>query len=723
MKIEFKRQDQFKFQQEGSEIVYMTAAPNKSGTSLPSWEVTWTATPTSIASNSWIGLYPYAQKSSSNNLHASFEVSKRTDGSDTLKPPREAGIYDIRFIQDNNEMAVASTGPYVINPSDIELSVSKTQTKLGEKIKVSWNIQKFSYIKLHTENTDTYLCLNIIGAYDDCLWKLNIHKNHSGTADVILPEFAGYYVVRIIIKYNSWKWQPNIECLGTSMLIKSSDHSFKLIPETLETIVTSNISTEWNVKKHGPYDWIGLFSLQTSDAFLKSAQPIHSKKVDANKGKFLELLPPNQQAGPFIFVYFHNHVPVSVSDIIDVQQPKVTCPSESENKTMSKIKHLVIICTENHSFDNYFGNYCTGDTNSNSTCTDGPSCCEKAPEQVQGQEPYLLDDAQNIKWDPNHNQDCELCEINGGRMDGYLKGCECSNPMNFAVSDYNTVGVLHDYASKFALADRYFQPNAGASSQNDMYLARAGHVFRDNAKIPVGSVGSNCWYLGHSKPEEITLYYDPVITSLLGKCGATLKSYAEGYETAKQSFENNPCYPNGFDPSDIPYDYYAGLTDKPKYIGDYKELKQDIINDTLPEVSFVKPLGINTAHPGYAKISDEINFIKETVDAVLNSKYAEDTLIVWVPDESGGYYDHIAPPQTNEVDGIPYGPRIPFLALGKFAKKNYISHVTMEHSSIVKFIEWNWLGGKTGQLNTRDKNVNSIGDLIDPIEAGIEVPN
>jgi hypothetical protein len=47
----------------------------------------------------------------------------------------------------------------------------------------------------------------------------------------------------------------------------------------------------------------------------------------------------------------------------------------------------------------------------------------------------------------------------------------------------------------------------------------------------------------------------------------------------------------------------------------------------------------------------------------------------------------------------------------------------MEHSSIVKFIEWNWLSGATGQLNTRDRNVNSIGDLIDPVEAGVEVPN
>ena len=46
----------------------------------------------------------------------------------------------------------------------------------------------------------------------------------------------------------------------------------------------------------------------------------------------------------------------------------------------------------------------------------------------------------------------------------------------------------------------------------------------------------------------------------------------------------------------------------------------------------------------------------------------------------------------------------------------------MEHSSIVKFLEWNWLGGETGQLGTRDAVVNNIGSLLDPDETGTPVP-
>jgi len=309
-------------------------------------------------------------------------------------------------------------------------------------------------------------------------------------------------------------------------------------------------------------------------------------------------------------------------------------------------------------------------------------------------------------------------------MDKYIEGCGsgCSSPYNFAVGDPKTMNVFFDYASKFSLADRYFHPAAGASSMNDMYFARASYVFNDDEIVPGGSVGGYCDYI--SNPIGVNgYYYDPIVTGLLSSCGFLLKTYAEGFEYAKANITGNPCYPKGYTSSDIPYEYYVGIKDKDKYIGGMTNFENDVNNKVLPEVSFIKPLGYKTAHPFDGTITDEANFIKEVVDRINNSTYQNDTLIVWVPDESGGFYDHIPIPPTSDVDDISYGPRLPFLAIGRFAKKNYVSHVEMEHSSIVKFIEWNWLNGETGHLNVRDKNVNSIGDLIDPNEAGIVVPN
>jgi hypothetical protein len=62
------------------------------------------------------------------------------------------------------------------------------------------------------------------------------------------------------------------------------------------------------------------------------------------------------------------------------------------------------------------------------------------------------------------------------------------------------------------------------------------------------------------------------------------------------------------------------------------------------------------------------------------------------------------------------------MAVGPMAAANTISHVVLEHSSIVKFVEWNWLGETTGQLGGRDASVANLGSLLDPSKTGVAVP-
>jgi phospholipase C len=127
-------------------------------------------------------------------------------------------------------------------------------------------------------------------------------------------------------------------------------------------------------------------------------------------------------------------------------------------------------------------------------------------------------------------------------------------------------------------------------------------------------------------------------------------------------------------------------------------------------------------HPGYGDtVSQGVAFVQGVVNAVLASNYASSTLVLVTWDEGGGFYDHVAPPAPSAVDMQPYGTRVPLLAIGPFARQNFVSHVVMEHSSILKFIEWNFLGA-TGQLAARDAVVNNIGSLLDPAATGAPVP-
>lgn len=395
----------------------------------------------------------------------------------------------------------------------------------------------------------------------------------------------------------------------------------------------------------------------------------------------------------------------------------------------SKIAHVVVIVQENHTFDTYFGKYCTAPSGSNPTCTTGPACCEAGPDtEPGGASPAKLDDALNANRDPDHTQACETAEMNGGKMDSYTKGPACASPQNFAYADPAVVKTYTDMAAAGALADRYFQPIVGQSSSNDMYLARAGFVFTDNEVVP-NSIGRAC-----SLVAKTAEYTDPTIADLILAKGATFAWYGEGYQqmvAAGGQCPNPPAdcaaaaaiYPCIYDPGDVPFQFYPSLRDKPEIMRDYAQLDADLSSGKLPSVSFVKGLGYHSEHPGFSdKISDGTAFVKGVADKIAASPFAATTLVLIIYDEGGGYYDHVAPPGTAAADGKPYGTRVPLLAIGPFAKKNAISHVVMEHSSIVKFIEWNWLGGQTGQLGTRDKDVANIGSLLDPAATGAAVP-
>jgi len=398
----------------------------------------------------------------------------------------------------------------------------------------------------------------------------------------------------------------------------------------------------------------------------------------------------------------------------------------------TNIAHVVLIVQENHSFDSYFGGYCTAPAGSDPTCTQGPSCCEAAPTtDPSGAALKSLDDAENAAYDPNHTQFCELDEIDDGKMDRFVTGASCSDPRNFAVAPASAVQPYWDLAAQYALADRWFQPIAGQSSSNDMYFATAHYVFTDNAVQP-DTEGKGC-----TLPPTPTAQYSgkTTIADLLIASGRTFAVYAEGYAAMVSSplcpsppsdctmtpvpLPTPPC---DYSPGDIPFEFYAQFADNPVYMKDLDQLSTDIAAGQLPSLTYVKRVQYRNEHPGYGTtISNGSTAVQQVLDLVEGSAYADGTLILLTWDEGGGLFDHVAPPPTSAIDSQPYGMRVPLLAIGRFARQGVVSHVVLEHSSIVKFLELNFLGA-TGQLGARDTQVANIGSLLDPTRTGIVVP-
>jgi phospholipase C len=64
----------------------------------------------------------------------------------------------------------------------------------------------------------------------------------------------------------------------------------------------------------------------------------------------------------------------------------------------------------------------------------------------------------------------------------------------------------------------------------------------------------------------------------------------------------------------------------------------------LDQVSFVKPIGEENEHPGYASEPTGSTHLIELLNLIRNSACAQDTMIVVTYDEFGGQWDHVSPP-------------------------------------------------------------------------------
>ena len=142
---------------------------------------------------------------------------------------------------------------------------------------------------------------------------------------------------------------------------------------------------------------------------------------------------------------FHCTISTQV-EVIAATIPPLKC--NIGGASTSTIEHLIIIETENHSFDSILGSYCQAATDSKPATNYGPYSCESAPSVVSGYKPYVLTDEQNLAYDPPHGQSSETCMMNNGKMDQYVSGClTASNSRNFAVADTSPTGSAAVYGS------------------------------------------------------------------------------------------------------------------------------------------------------------------------------------------------------------------------------------------------------------------------------------
>ena len=169
-----------------------------------------------------------------------------------------------------------------------------------------------------------------------------------------------------------------------------------------------------------------------------------------------------------------------------------------------------------------------------------------------------------------------------------------------------------------------------------------------------------------------------------------------------------------------------------------------VTTGNFPAVSFIKAPAYQDGHAGYSDPLDEQAFLVNTLNFLQNSSEWETTAVVILYDDSDGWYDHKMGPIVNQstspadaltapgacgdgstaLPGIDssnphaqgrcgYGPRQPLLVISPWAKRNFVDHTPTDQTSVLRFIEDNWLGGERIGQGSFDSLANSITQMFD----------
>jgi len=356
------------------------------------------------------------------------------------------------------------------------------------------------------------------------------------------------------------------------------------------------------------------------------------------------------------------------------------------------IQNVVVIFQENRTPDNLFG--------SNPSFLPGVDIATSGVNS-QGQQIPLTPVALANNYDLSHAHSAFVAMYDNGKMDGADKvqvscnkgavGCPPANPQ-FKYVD-NSTGLLDPYfqlAEQYTFGDRMFQTNQGPSFPAHQFIisgtsapSAGSNLFA--AENPGGVVNANN-NTGCAAPSaEFVKMIDP---------------------SGSESQRMYPCFEHQtladlLDNAGVSWRYYTPLAGSiwtgPNAIQHLRfgsdwnndvvlnsaQVLTDIANGQLANVSWVIPTGQESDHPGGGQGLGP-SWVASIVNAIGSSQYWNNTAIFITWDDWGGWYDHVAPTVINSYE---YGFRVPLIVVSPFAKQGYVSHVTHDFGSILKFIE------------------------------------
>jgi phospholipase C len=422
------------------------------------------------------------------------------------------------------------------------------------------------------------------------------------------------------------------------------------------------------------------------------------------------------------------------------------------------IQHVVVIFQENRTPDNLFYGLCIAPYGSPSACSTTPSATQyniqtnnwlnntsttgvTQPSQIELDNDYDISHAHSAFLDMcDMNTSTNVCAMDGAALipTSCATGATNCPPANaqFMYVDPANVAAYLQMAQTYTFADEMFQTNEGPSFPAHQFILSgtsapavgSTYFVAENATGTKGS-GSDtgCTAPNPEFVDEINSTDAPgsdieipifpcfehqTLTDLLDAANLSWRYYspsAGSLWNAPNAINHmcQPTLPLGSTSNTCGGPDWTGSS--PKVVLNQSQSNAQVISDiqsgNLQTVSWVIPDGQDSDH-ALSNNGCGPSWVTSIVNAIGNSQYWSNTVIIITWDDWGGWYDHVAPQIINSYE---YGFRVPMLVISPYVKKGYISHVTHDFGSILKFIETTF---NLPSLNYADANADDLSDLF-----------
>ncbi|OJA48951.1 phosphocholine-specific phospholipase C [Burkholderia ubonensis] len=393
-------------------------------------------------------------------------------------------------------------------------------------------------------------------------------------------------------------------------------------------------------------------------------------------------------------------------------------PAARGTGTIRDVEHIVVFMQENRSFDHYFG-HLRGVRGYNDRfpipLPNGKPVWYQPSKADPGKPvlPFRLDTkttsaqclgALDHSWAKTH------AAIDGGRYDQWPAN-KTDMTMGYHVRE--DIPFHYALADAFTVCDHYFCSLPGPTHPNRAYLM-TGTI------DPTGKFGGplldNADYVDGDLPPAYQLLTWQTFPERLEARGISWQIYQQGLTWADpvngnygtnilQNFANFIHAQPG-----------SSLYQRAQTVRTLDDLKSDVINDRLPQVSWLLPPAVFSEHPKYTPAYGA-NYTSQILDALTaNPDVWSKTVLFIMYDENDGFFDHIVPPQpptsaaqgastvttdgelhtvvnpgrggSYTADGLPYGlgPRVPMTVVSPWTKGGFVCSQVFDHTSVIRFI-------------------------------------